>query len=124
MPTDLPLLTTLAALIEFGGAVIVAAAVVRALAQLTRGAGPDGARRLVIEGALSALGFKTAATALKAIELGTWHGIGMFATIFALRTLIKQALLRERAHLVYPSTSPVRTGRSELRLLGRAFRAR
>lgn len=99
MSTDLPLVATLAALIEFGGALIVAVAVVRALASLATGGGIDHARLLVIAGSLSALGYKSAATLLKAIELGSWRGIGTFAAIFALRTVIKQMLVWERSRI-------------------------
>ena len=99
MPADLPFVATLAALIEFGGAVIVTVAVVRALLALATGAGIDVARRLVISGSLSGLGYKSAATLLKAIEFGTWRGIGMFAAIYTLRTVIKQLLIWEESRL-------------------------
>jgi len=102
VPTELPLVPALAGMIEFGGAVIVAVAVGRALTALAGGAGIERARLLVIAGSLSALGYKSAATLLKAIELGTWHGIGAFAAIFALRTMIKQALTWERSRIVEP----------------------
>lgn len=88
-----------AALIEFGGAVIVAWAVVRALVVLAARGSINQARLVVIAGSLSALGYKSAATLLKAIELGTWHGIGAFAAIFALRTLLKQFLTWEGSRL-------------------------
>ena len=55
---------------------------------------------IVITGSLSALGYKSAATLLKAIELGSWHGIGMFAAIFTLRTAIKRTLVWEKSRLV------------------------
>ena len=103
MAAELPLVATLAALIEFGGAVIVAVAVVRALAGLATGGSIGEARLIVIGGSLSALGYKSAATLLKAIELGSWHGIGTFAAIFTLRTVIKQLLVWERSRLVRPA---------------------
>ena len=99
MPAELPLVATVTALIEFGGAVIITFAVVRALAALATGAGVDQARLLVIGGSLSALGYKSAATLLKAVELGTWGGIGTFTAIFTLRTVIKRLLMWERARL-------------------------
>ena len=102
MRADLDLIATAAALIEFGGAVIVAWAVLRALAVLAT-SGIDQARLVVIAGSLSALGYKSAATLLKAIELGTWRGIGAFAAIFTLRTAIKQFLTWERARLTLPA---------------------
>ena len=99
MPADLDPIATLAALIEFGGAVVVAAAVVRALLVLARHGGIDRARLIVIGGSLSALSYKSAATLLKAIELGTWRGIAAFAAIFALRTFIKQFLSWEERRI-------------------------
>lgn len=91
---------TIGVLIEFSGAVIVTFAVVRALAALVRDGGIDRARLLVIGGTLSALGYKSAATFLKAIELGSWHAIGMFAAILTLRTAIKQLFVWERARIL------------------------
>ena len=88
-----------AALIEFGGAAIIAWAVARALFVLATRGEINQARLVVIAGSLSALGYKSAATLLKAIELGTWHGIGAFAAIFTLRTAIKQFLTWERSRL-------------------------
>jgi len=102
VPTELSFVPALAALIEFGGAVIVAVAVARALVALAAGAGVERARLLVIAGSLSGLGYKSAATLLKAIELGTWHGIGAFAAIFALRTVIKQVLTWEQSRILEP----------------------
>lgn len=96
---DLPLVATMAAVIEFGGAIIITTGVVRALIALAAGESIGRARLLVIAGALSGLGFKTAATLLKAIELGTWHGIAVFAAIFTLRTFIKQVFVWERTRL-------------------------
>ena len=106
MSSELRLIAWLAALVEFGGAVIIAVAVARALASLATGAGIDRARTIVIAGSLSALGYKSAATLLRAIELNSWRGIGTFAAIFTLRTVIKQLLVWERAHLA-ANTAPV-----------------
>ena len=99
MPADLHPIPWLAALIEFGGALIVAVAVVRALLALVAGRGIAQARLLVIGGSLSALGYKSAATLLKAIELETWRSIASFAAILALRTLLKQFLTWERGRI-------------------------
>ena len=99
MTSDLPFLPTLAGLIEFGGALIIAVAVVRALATLATGGKIEHARLLIVGGSLNALGYKSAATLLKAVELGTWISIGTFAAIYALRTLIKQFLTWERTRL-------------------------
>lgn len=99
MIDNLPIIATLAVVIEFGGAIIITAGAVRALVALAVGEGIDRARLLMIAGALSGFGFKTAATLLKAIELGTWHGIATFAAILTLRTFIKQMFAWERKRL-------------------------
>lgn len=98
-----------AALIEFGGALVVAVAVIRALLALAAGRGTEPARLLVIDGALTALGFKTAATLLKAIELGTWRSIATFTAILTLRTVLKQFLLWEQRHIGRVATASVTT---------------
>lgn len=71
----------------------------------TPGSGTDqrltAARLLIAEGVLTALNFKVAATLLKTLELHTWPQIGMFAAIFALRTLLKRFFIWERDRLEY-----------------------
>ena len=73
------------------------------LARLAAGLGSRAsivaARLAVADGIVAALGFKTAATLLKTIELRTWDAILMFAAVFALRTLVKRALVHEEAQL-------------------------
>lgn len=96
---DSPSVATLAGVIEFGGAIIITTGIVRALIALATGESIGRARLLAIAGVLSGLGFKSAATLLKAIELGTWHGIAAFAAILTLRTFIKQVFLWERKRL-------------------------
>ena len=110
---ELSALPLLAATIEFGGAVIVVIAVARTLRALATGASIEQARLLMIAGVLGALGFKTAATLLKTIELGTWNSIATFAAIFGLRTMIKQLFVWERARLTAsrhapPTRAPIR----------------
>ena len=97
-----PLIGWAAALIEFGGALIVAVAVARTLILLGAGAGIDQARLALIAGSLGALDFKTAASLLKVLELATWHSVGAFAAILTLRTLIKRLFQWEQARLVTP----------------------
>ena len=46
----------------------------------------------IAEGAVASLGFKTAATLLKTLELRSWRAIALFAAILALRTFIKTSL--------------------------------
>lgn len=93
----------LAVLIEFGGGLFVVVACARALLVLVtdRGshAGIVRARLLVADGVIAALGFKTAATLLKTIELQSWDAILSFTAIFALRTLVKQVLVWEEQRL-------------------------
>ncbi len=92
-----------AVLIEFGGSVIIAVACLRGLAAMAIGRGTPsaivGGRLLVADGVIAALGYKTAATLLKTIELQSWSAIGMFAAILTLRTLVKRVLVWEEARL-------------------------
>ena len=75
-----------AVVIEFGGSVVIAVAVARG-------------RLLDADGVVAALGFKTAATLLKTIELQSWAAIGMFAAILTLRTVVKRVLVWEEVRL-------------------------
>ena len=92
-----------ATLIEFGGGLFAVAGCVRGLAALVAARGSHAgivrARLLVADGIIAALGFKTAATLLKTIELQTWNAIGAFATILTLRTVVKQVLVWEVSRL-------------------------
>ena len=56
-------------------------------------------RLLVADGVVAALGYKTAATLLKTIELQAWSSIGMFAAILTLRTVVKRVLVWEEDRL-------------------------
>lgn len=97
------LIGSAAVLIEFGGSAIIAVACLRGLAVMATGRGTHaaivGGRLLVADGVIAALGYKTAATLLKTIELQTWTAIGMFAAILTLRTLVKRVLVWEEARL-------------------------
>ena len=92
-----------AVLIEFGGSVVIAIAVVRGLTAMAVGLGSRHAvvrgRLLVADGAVAALGYKTAATLLKTIELQSWAAIGMFVAILTLRTVVKRVLVWEEGRL-------------------------
>ena len=103
MPDLAGLIGGAAALIEFGGSLVIASACLRGLAALAAGRGTHAAivraRLTVADGVVSALGYKTAATLLKTMELRTWTAIGLFAAILTLRTLIKRVLAREQARL-------------------------
>lgn len=94
---------SLAILIEFGGGLLVVAGCTRGLWRLAIGLGSRHsiaeARLLVADGIVAGLGFKTAATLLKTIELRSWDAILMFLAVFTLRSVIKQALVWEEAQL-------------------------
>ena len=83
-------------LIDLVAAGVIAGYVAAAMVKLLRGGGVDEARLLVAEGAVLGLSFKVAATLLKTLELHSWNQILMFATIFAMRTILKQLFLWER----------------------------
>ena len=92
-----------AVLIEFGGSVVIAVAMVRGLAAMAAGLGSRCAvvrgRLLVADGVVAALGYKTAATLLKTIELQSWAAIGTFAAILTLRAVVKRVLVWEEGRL-------------------------
>lgn len=90
---------SLAALIEFAGALGVAGYCAAALAVLARRRDITRARLLVIEGSLWGLSLKTAASLLKTITVHDWNGILVFAAILALRTVLKRAFAWEAGRL-------------------------
>ena len=63
-------------------------------------------RLAVADGVLSALGFETAATLLKTVELRSWTAIGLFAAVLTLRTFVKLALVWEEERLRAPTHAP------------------
>lgn len=85
-----------AVLIEAAGSALLLAYVLAALARLLGRNGVVRAQLLLAEGAVLSLGFKTGATLLRTIDLGTWHQIGLFLATLALRTLLKRAFAAER----------------------------
>ena len=100
MPLEAPVLALAIGLIEFGGALVIvahalAALVLLALCRRTI----EEARLILVEGALSGLGFKLSATLLKTIVLQTPRQIAAFAAVLALRTFIKVVLNRDRRRL-------------------------
>ena len=96
-----------AVLIEFGGSLFVIVGCLRGFAALALGGAGTAAivrcRLCVADGVIAALGFKTAATLLKTIELQTWNAILTFAAIFALRTFVKHFLVWEERRLQTPA---------------------
>ena len=99
MPPDGAGLATLAALVEFAGALGVAGHCLAALAVLACRRDIGRARLLVIEGSLWGLGLKTAASLLKTITVHDWEGILAFASILALRTVLKRVFAWEAGRL-------------------------
>ena len=93
----------LAVLIEFGGSIVIAVACLRGLVVMVAGLGSRHAvvrgRLIIADGVVAALGYKTAATLLKTIELQSWAAIGMFAAILTLRTVVKRVLVWEEGRL-------------------------
>ena len=85
--------------VELASTLLIAGAVVAALWGLRRGADLRQMRLTLADGLLLALNFQVAATLLRTAELTSWDQIGFFVAVFALRTLLKRALTREREHL-------------------------
>ena len=96
---DARLLKELIALIEFGGALIVAAYCALAAWSVLRERTPGNARRLVATGSLMGLNFKLAATLLKTVFVVRGSQIGMLAFVIGLRTVLKWTFVRERGRL-------------------------
>jgi uncharacterized membrane protein len=88
-----------ASLIDICVALSVVAALARALLALARGRGLDAARLRIADGIVAALSFGVAATVLRVIVLHSWLDIAMLASIYAIRTIVKRALLWESAAL-------------------------
>ena len=95
-----------ASAIELLAAVVIVVHVVWASAMLLRRRGLDAARLIVANGVLAALGFSLAATLLKVIGLQQWVQIRTFATVFVLRTALKQVFTTER-NLIQQRTADV-----------------
>jgi uncharacterized membrane protein len=82
--------------IDLIAALLIVGYVVAALVDLIRGGSVTQARLIVAEGAVFGLSFKLAATLLKTLELHSWDQILMFATVFVLRTILKQLFVWEK----------------------------
>jgi uncharacterized membrane protein len=84
--------------IQFASTLIIVGYVAVAVVALVRQPSMDGLRRArhhVAEGALLGLSLIVAATLLRTLVVHTFNEIGMFAAIFALRTLIKRTFTAE-----------------------------
>ncbi len=98
-------LVWISSLVELCAAFVIVFHAARAILAIMRLAGVDRARALIAEGVLSALGLSLCATLLKVIGLQSWVQIRMFATVFVLRTLLKQVFLQEREHVLQRTES-------------------
>ena len=87
----------IAATIELLGVLMIVAHTVRAVGLVLRERQTlDRAKLLVAQGAIAGLDCKLAATLLKAMTLLDWHRISMFAAMYAIRFVLKQAFRREQ----------------------------
>ena len=85
--------------IELLAALVVAFHACWALLAILQHYDADRPRLIIADGVLAALGFSVAGTLLKALALQSWHQIGMFAFVLALRTVLKQVFKREREQI-------------------------
>ncbi len=99
MTLVLNLVAGIALAIEAAGSVLLLGYVGAALLALARQRGLEHCRLLLADGAVFSLGFKTAASLLKTLELNTWHQIGAFVAVLALRTVLKRAFAVEKTSL-------------------------
>ena len=77
------------------GSVILGAYLVGALLSLMHGRKLSSARRVIATGAVTALNWKTGATLLVALDLGSWQAIATLASIASLRLLLQSEFRRE-----------------------------
>ena len=92
--------------IEAAGSLLLFGYVVAALLVLARRHDLDRGRLLLADGAVFSLGFKTAASLLKTLELNTWNQIGAFVAVLALRTVLKRAFAAEKLSLTERRAPP------------------
>jgi uncharacterized membrane protein len=94
--SECSLIPSIILLIEFVGALVLVAYMARAIYSLATVFSIEKARFLVASGAIYGLDFKTAATLIKTLELGTWDQFGMFMAVLALRIVLKDVFRREQ----------------------------
>lgn len=75
---------------EVIGSIIIATFCMRATAQLLWTHDVSQPQRLIADGAIFGLTWKTAAALCQTIVLASWQSIGMFAAILALRIVLKK----------------------------------
>ena len=105
MTLVLSLVAGIALAIEAAGSALLLGYVGAALLALARQRGLERCRLLLADGAVFSLGFKTAASLLKTLELNTWHQIGAFVAVLTLRTVLKRAFAAEKASLARSASS-------------------
>ncbi len=91
--------TLWASIIEFTGALLITAYLLAALFVLLTCRDVTQARLIAADGVITGLSFKLAGTLLKTIELHTWQQILMFASILALRIILKRLFTWEQTRL-------------------------
>lgn len=101
----LSLVAGIALAIEAAGSALLLGYVGAALLALARQRGLERCRLLLADGAVFSLGFKTAASLLKTLELNTWRQIGAFVAVLTLRTVLKRAFAAEKASLARSASS-------------------
>ncbi|HEY4037105.1 MAG TPA: DUF1622 domain-containing protein [Ktedonobacteraceae bacterium] len=97
--TNLFDVTLWAALIEFGGALLIIGYLLAALLTVLHTRDIQLARLQAATGVVTGLSFKLAGTLLKTIQLRTWQQILMFVAIFTLRTVLKRFFTWEQERL-------------------------
>jgi uncharacterized membrane protein len=97
--TNLFDVTLWAALIEFGGALVIIGYLLAALLTVLHTRDIQLARLQAATGVVTGLSFKLAGTLLKTIQLHTWQQILMFVAIFTLRTVLKRFFTWEQEQL-------------------------
>src|SRR5947209_17754835 len=95
MWNELTNVRTWAALIETAAGLVIAGYCAAAFWSLLRGGDRRKAQSLLAEGALGGLSFIVCATLLKTLLLISWQQIGLFASVFALRTVLKRIFAAE-----------------------------
>jgi uncharacterized membrane protein len=84
-----------AAVIETAAGMVLAGYSAAAFGTLLMRRSTDRARKIIADGALTALGFILCATLLKTLLLSSWQQIGIFASVLSLRTVMKRIFAAE-----------------------------
>ena len=96
-----PLSTGVLALqVQLLAGAVVAIHLAAALFALGRTGSIERARLTAADGVIAALGFITAATLLRMIELRSWNQIAFFTVVLTLRTLLKRLFVWERHRIL------------------------